>query len=184
MEHEYQTFQRHCALNLLANSNDDSTAEDASRPGDTINAAAGQVDAMPNTVLYAVLVSRDRQYLDTANIPAAVPDWTSSTRIVYGFIEGKFDSTEMRNFFEAFVNAASVALNAEAFFRHFDDGLTILTGGLTFDGGNVPPCILEFTSEFSHAKLLDELTYRRIKQVWNDTLCSIQTTPARSSVPT
>ena len=71
----------------------------------------------------------------------------------------------MRKLFEALVDSASVALNADAFFRHFDDGLTVLTGGLTFDGGNVPPCILEFTCEFSHAKLLDELTYRRIKQV-------------------
>ena len=90
----------------------------------------------------------------------------------------------MRNFFEAFVDSASVALNADAFFRRFDDDLTVLTGDLTFDGGNVPPCILEFTGECSNAKLLDELTYRRIKQVWNDTVCSIQTTPARSSVPT
>ena len=145
MEIDYHTFHRHRALNVLANTNNESIANDVTRPGDTANAAAGQVDAMPNTVLYAVLVNGNRQYMDTANILAAVPDWTSSTRIVYGFIEGKFDSTEMKNFFEALVDSASVALNAEAFFRHFDDGLTILTGGLTFDGGNVPPCILEFT---------------------------------------
>ena len=69
-EIDYQTFERHRALNLLANTKDESIANDATRPGDTTNVAAGQVDAMPNTVLYAVLVGGDRQYLDTANIPA------------------------------------------------------------------------------------------------------------------
>ena len=106
MEIDYQTFQRHRALNLLANTNDESSTNDATRPVDTTNVAAGQVDAMPNTVLYAVLVSGDRHYLDTANILAVcvkntlidnrfVPDWTSSTRIVYGFIKGKLDSAEI-----------------------------------------------------------------------------------------
>ena len=119
-----------------------------------------------------------------ANIPSAVPEWTSSTQIVYGFIEWKFDLTEVRNFVDALVDSEFVAPNAAAFFRHFNDDLTVLTGDLTFYGGNLPPCILEFTCEFSNAKLFGELAYRRIKQVWNDTLCSIQTTPARSSVPT
>ena len=78
--------------------------------------------------------------------------------------------------FDALADSAGVAPKAEDFFQHSDDGLKIHTGGLTFDRGDVPPSILKFISEFSFARLLDEPSFHRAKQEWNDTLRCVSAT--------
>ena len=82
----------------------------------------------------------------------------------------------MNDFFDALADSVGVPPKAEDFFRHSNDGLTIHTGGLTFDRGDVPTSILKFTSEFSFARLLDKPTFRRVKQEWYDTLRSVSAT--------
>ena len=82
----------------------------------------------------------------------------------------------MSDFFDALADSVGVAPKAEDFFRHSDDGLTIHTGGLTFDRGDVPTSTFEFTSEFSFARLLDEPTFRSVKQEWYDTLRRVSAT--------
>ena len=104
------------------------------------------------------------------------PGRTTSTRIVYGFFEGRFNIAEMIDFFYALADSVGVAPKAEDFFRHSDDGLTIHTGGLIFDRGDVPTSILEFTNEFHYSRLLDEPTFRRVKQEWYDALRSVSAT--------
>ena len=52
-------------------------------------------------------------------------------RIVYGFLEGRFSIEEMNSFFEDFADCAGVAPKAEGYFKHFNQGLELHTGGFS-----------------------------------------------------
>ena len=135
MEHDCQSYQIRCALNISPITNDDPNVSDIQPrvSSATANVAVEPACVIPNTVMYAFLIKKAWQYLDMANsfavydgntlIAHRVENSTPSTRIVFGFFEGRFNTAEMSVFVDALADSAGVVPKAEDLLQHSDDGL-------------------------------------------------------------
>ena len=93
-----------------------------------------------------------------------------SKRIVFAFINLKFNTIETNDFLAVLANSAGIAPDASNYFRHYHEGLTTETCGLSFQNGQVPAFLRDVNQTFSEVTPLDAENFRHLKQTWFDML--------------
>ena len=127
--------------------------------------------------MYAFVIKDARQCVNMMNLVQVYEDQTLveqrlehvlegrfDKRIVCGFLKCRFTVAEMNSFFQDFANCAGVALEAQGYFLHFDEGMDVQIGRLTIQNmSDMHPPFRKIINEFTDGKLLDEDTFYYVK---------------------
>ena len=93
-----------------------------------------------------------------------------SKRIVFAFINWKFNNMETNDFLAVLANSAGFAPDSSNYVRHYHEGLVIETCGLSFENCQISEFIQDVIQTFSEVKPLDADNSRCLKETWFDML--------------
>ena len=100
---------------------------------------------------------------------------TFGHRMVFGFFEGQFTLMEVESFMQDLALSAGTAPAAQEYFKSYNSGSKVSTGGITFQKHTqIPRKFLAIMEEYREVKYINELSFQSIQVEWFESLRALQ----------